>query len=176
MCYKFIHTIVTTIIVYNIFVIFTSGITIPMPNRPHLPRSRSASSYPDSSGLMVSLPPPPSRQSMAAPDTHIHPQPPTMMRSYSVPSTAFAGTQVPMKAPLPPKPASMPTSPLGDEGDVDERSECTVCYEKPVNAVLYTCGHLCMCYDCAIVVQRDKGALCPICRQQIKDVIKIYRT
>ena len=25
-------------------------------------------------------------------------------------------------------------------------TECTICYEKTVDCVLYTCGHMCMCY------------------------------
>jgi hypothetical protein len=35
---------------------------------------------------------------------------------------------------------------------------------------------MCMCYRCAIDVVQNRGALCPICRQPIRDVIKIYRS
>ena len=58
----------------------------------------------------------------------------------------------------------------------EPRDECTVCCEKPVNCVLYMCGHMCMCFDCATAVKQNKGGLCPICRQSIRDVIKIYRS
>ncbi len=56
-------------------------------------------------------------------------------------------------------------------------SECTVCYEKPVDCVLYTCGHMCMCYDCALQQWRGRGGgFCPMCRLAIRDVIKTFRS
>lgn len=56
-------------------------------------------------------------------------------------------------------------------------NECTVCYEKPVDAVLYTCGHMCLCYDCAKELWRGKGdGHCPICRATIRDVIRTYKS
>jgi len=54
-------------------------------------------------------------------------------------------------------------------------NECVVCLELPPDSVLYTCGHMCMCYACARDVVQNRGALCPICRQSIRDVIKIFR-
>jgi len=54
--------------------------------------------------------------------------------------------------------------------------ECSVCMESEPNAALYPCGHMCMCYECAISVQKLRGALCPICRQPIIDILRIYRT
>lgn len=52
-------------------------------------------------------------------------------------------------------------------------NECLVCYEKPINSVLYTCGHVCMCYDCSIKQWNTSGH-CPICRARIHDVIRTY--
>ena len=54
--------------------------------------------------------------------------------------------------------------------------ECSVCMECEPNAALYPCGHMSMCYDCAVSVQKLRGALCPICRQPIIDILRIYRT
>ena len=55
--------------------------------------------------------------------------------------------------------------------------ECTVCYENIVDCVLYTCGHMCMCFDCAIKQWKGQGqGFCPICRSQIRDVIKTFRS
>ena len=62
-----------------------------------------------------------------------------------------------------------------DEAEDNASNECSVCLEKDVDCVLYSCGHMCMCYECAMDVKSSQ-ALCPICRQQIKDVIKIYRS
>ena len=55
-------------------------------------------------------------------------------------------------------------------------SECSVCFENAVDCVLYTCGHMCLCYDCAVDIKSNQNALCPICRQEIKDIIKTYRS
>jgi len=55
-------------------------------------------------------------------------------------------------------------------------NECVVCLERAPDSVLYTCGHMCMCYTCARDVVQNRGALCPICRQAIRDVIKIFRS
>jgi len=52
-------------------------------------------------------------------------------------------------------------------------NECNVCYEQPINSVLYMCGHVCMCYECAVKQWRGPGQ-CPICRAVIRDVIRTY--
>jgi protein neuralized len=45
-----------------------------------------------------------------------------------------------------------------------------------VNSVLYGCGHMCLCYDCALRQWKDRrGGFCPLCRQEIKDVIKTFK-
>lgn len=56
-------------------------------------------------------------------------------------------------------------------------SECSICYERNIDSVLYMCGHMCMCYTCAIQQWRGKGGgHCPLCRAHIRDVIRIYRS
>ncbi|KAG1661233.1 E3 ubiquitin-protein ligase NEURL1 [Nymphon striatum] len=66
----------------------------------------------------------------------------------------------------------------GSDGLQDNaRNECAVCYERPVNSVLYTCGHMCLCYECAMQQWRGEGlGQCPICRAMIQDVIRIYKS
>lgn len=55
--------------------------------------------------------------------------------------------------------------------------ECTICYENPIDAVLYMCGHMCMCYECALQQWRGKGGgHCPLCRAVIRDVIRTYKS
>jgi len=56
-------------------------------------------------------------------------------------------------------------------------NECTVCFEAPINTVLYICGHMCMCYDCAVKQWKAPGGgQCPICRAHIRDIIRTYRS
>lgn len=150
-------------------------VPLPVPQARQLPRSRSTSS-----SLTVSLPPPPpQRHTMAPTSLHLggssHPAP--MSRSISQPATMVPPspstpqfTNPPMS--MPATPSSINENPMAD----NEVNECNVCYERPVNAVLYTCGHMCMCFECAQVVKNERNGLCPICRSEIKDVIKIYRS
>ncbi|XP_054721551.1 protein neuralized-like isoform X2 [Uloborus diversus] len=53
--------------------------------------------------------------------------------------------------------------------------ECVICYEESVNCVIYRCGHMCMCYECALKLWKpSSNEQCPICRETIQDIIKIY--
>jgi len=55
--------------------------------------------------------------------------------------------------------------------------ECKICYEATVDCVLYVCGHMCLCYQCALQQWKGRGGgICPMCREPIQDVIKIYRS
>lgn len=73
------------------------------------------------------------------------------------------------------------TTSSNNEEDKNDKSEglssCSVCMENAVNAVLYTCGHMCMCFSCARKLLRHRGdnRRCPMCRAVIRDIIKIYR-
>uniref|UniRef100_A0A8C6T1S7 E3 ubiquitin-protein ligase NEURL1 n=1 Tax=Neogobius melanostomus TaxID=47308 RepID=A0A8C6T1S7_9GOBI len=66
-----------------------------------------------------------------------------------------------------------PTFPLGRALWTDE---CSICYENMVDTVIYACGHMCLCYTCGIKLKKMSNACCPICRRQIKDIIKTYRS
>lgn len=59
--------------------------------------------------------------------------------------------------------------------DIDEGEECKICMSAKVDSVIYTCGHMSMCFGCANEAWRVKGE-CPICRKPIDDVIKIYKS
>ncbi|CAD8177612.1 unnamed protein product [Paramecium octaurelia] len=51
-------------------------------------------------------------------------------------------------------------------------SKCIICCERPPNAVLMTCGHGGICYQCAIqMAQKNKE--CFLCRQNIKMIYEI---
>ncbi|CAK63327.1 unnamed protein product (macronuclear) [Paramecium tetraurelia] len=50
--------------------------------------------------------------------------------------------------------------------------KCIICCERPPNAVLMTCGHGGICYQCAIqMAQKNKE--CFLCRQNIKEIYEI---
>lgn len=61
----------------------------------------------------------------------------------------------------------------GGNVDDDRNNECSICMNNRVNAVIYRCGHMCMCFPCAKETHRRSGD-CPICRCPIIDVIRCY--
>jgi len=84
--------------------------------------------------------------------------------------------------PPPPPPGAKPYSPRGgpirntaaSTASLDESEECKICFEKKINCVLLTCGHMCACYDCGLALQTE-GQDCPLCRSPISAVQKVYK-
>lgn len=67
---------------------------------------------------------------------------------------------------------------LEDRGEsfINDEMLCTMCCQKEINSVLYKCGHMCMCFQCAMQQKQGAGnGQCPICRAVIKDVIRTFR-
>ncbi|EPQ09610.1 Neuralized-like protein 1A [Myotis brandtii] len=73
----------------------------------------------------------------------------------------------------PNSPVSLPESPV-TPGTGQWSDECTICYEHAVDTVIYTCGHMCLCYACGLRLKKALHACCPICRRPVKDIIKTY--
>uniref|UniRef100_A0A914VF83 Protein neuralized n=1 Tax=Plectus sambesii TaxID=2011161 RepID=A0A914VF83_9BILA len=148
--------------------------TMPVEQR----RSSSTSDRPTSSSsttptLRVNLPPPlvPARISPPRSDAS------SASRRHTQPSSP------PPRPPPPPppkpspygRPPVTPARPPMDAKELQEGDECSVCMSAGVDCVIYTCGHMCMCYDCACEQWKRKGD-CPICRKNITDVIRIYKS
>ncbi|KAI3997023.1 hypothetical protein MKX01_021299 [Papaver californicum] len=55
----------------------------------------------------------------------------------------------------------------------NRKGNCCICYEMPVDSLLYRCGHMCTCFKCAHELQWSSGR-CPICRASILDVVRAY--
>ncbi len=62
----------------------------------------------------------------------------------------------------------------GGSSGLTSSNDCVICYEQDVDCVLYSCGHMCMCFTCA-VQQFNSSGECPLCRATIRDVIRTYR-
>lgn len=79
-------------------------------------------------------------------------------------------------APVSLKQSRTSTKSSKDNGDkTNSTPDCPICFERPVDCVLYQCGHMCTCYECGVKQWRTQSRSCPICRTVIKDVIKTYR-
>ena len=57
----------------------------------------------------------------------------------------------------------------------DPQNECVVCMDSSRDSLLVPCHYdLCVCSTCADTLKADQG-LCPVCRQNITDVIRVYQ-
>lgn len=53
------------------------------------------------------------------------------------------------------------------------RPYCSICISTRVSTILLPCRHLCVCYDCSknLITQTNK---CPICRDKISNLVRVY--
>ena len=58
------------------------------------------------------------------------------------------------------------------ESKKEEENICYICYEKVPDAVLMTCGHGGICYDCAGALVKKSGQ-CMECRGDVTQIIKV---
>ncbi|KAF3479616.1 MATH and UCH domain-containing protein [Arthroderma uncinatum] len=52
----------------------------------------------------------------------------------------------------------------------EEMNLCQICYTEEQDSLFYTCGHVCACGACARQVE-----ICPVCREKVISVVKIFR-
>ncbi|KAG2788956.1 hypothetical protein PC129_g4923 [Phytophthora cactorum] len=72
-----------------------------------------------------------------------------------------------------PRPAAL-SSPVKRISEAQRTDECVICFDGPQEAVCVPCGHNAVCMDCAQELL-DTTRLCPVCRQQVREVIRLYR-
>jgi len=83
-----------------------------------------------------------------------------------------------LRRPAPPPPRPQPKietpaeKPVPPPADPDQRV-CVICFERESNTLFMDCRHMKTCEECAKSVQKASGK-CPICRQPINDVIKVF--
>ncbi|CAD6209822.1 unnamed protein product [Miscanthus lutarioriparius] len=61
-----------------------------------------------------------------------------------------------------------------DDDEVGDGQLCVVCLRKRRKAAFIPCGHLVCCCKCALRMEREAEPLCPMCRQDIRHMIRIY--
>uniref|UniRef100_UPI00358F3A53 uncharacterized protein n=1 Tax=Myxine glutinosa TaxID=7769 RepID=UPI00358F3A53 len=61
---------------------------------------------------------------------------------------------------------------IEEDGSVDD---CVICQSCAPNTVIYTCGHQCLCFDCATKVKSTAEARCPLCRTTVLDIIRVFK-
>ncbi|KAK9040975.1 hypothetical protein V6N11_016108 [Hibiscus sabdariffa] len=55
----------------------------------------------------------------------------------------------------------------------DGSASCIICWEAPVEGACIPCGHMAGCMSCLNEIKAKKG-LCPVCRNKIDQVIRLY--
>ena len=130
-------------------------------------------------GSMMMMPHPPLRTSPPRQQQQVPPAN-SIYQQMPAPIMQQQQQQQSMVVPLSSNTASSYVETLTHNLNQGASSECTVCYENSVDCVLYSCGHMCLCYECAYTLYRGRTqggqGLCPICRAPIRDVIRAYRS
>ncbi len=62
-------------------------------------------------------------------------------------------------------------SPDDLQSALDDDSLCKICFENPMDSVLIPCGHIISCVSCASALKE-----CAVCRYEIKQVVKVYKS
>ncbi|KAJ1882942.1 hypothetical protein H4R99_001284 [Coemansia sp. RSA 1722] len=52
---------------------------------------------------------------------------------------------------------------------------CKICWDAATNVVFTPCGHLCTCLGCTEAIMKQERRECPICREFIKEYIRVFR-
>lgn len=58
--------------------------------------------------------------------------------------------------------------------DVPEGELCVICLMRRRRSAFVPCGHRVCCHYCAISVAREGTPRCPVCRQEIRNSLRIY--
>jgi hypothetical protein len=59
---------------------------------------------------------------------------------------------------------------LADDSEDDTEDVCKVCMDNAIDCVLLECGHMVTCLKCSKQV-----AECPICRQNVSRIVKVFK-
>lgn len=62
--------------------------------------------------------------------------------------------------------------PSNDDYDDEYRDLCKLCLDAQIETVILDCGHSLLCTKCAAALKQQ---ICPICRQPIKEIKRLYK-
>ena len=51
---------------------------------------------------------------------------------------------------------------------------CVICQDNEKCIMILPCRHLCICQDCQVLLRQRGNNMCPICRRNVRQMIKAY--
>lgn len=60
--------------------------------------------------------------------------------------------------------------------DVPDGQLCVICLMRRRRSVFIPCGHLVCCQGCAVSVEQNVAPKCPVCRQEIRNSVRIFES
>ncbi|KAF9689976.1 hypothetical protein SADUNF_Sadunf01G0148100 [Salix dunnii] len=61
-----------------------------------------------------------------------------------------------------------------EAGDVPDGQLCVICLTRRRRSAFIPCGHLACCHICAISVESEASPKCPLCRQAVRNSIRVF--
>lgn len=61
-----------------------------------------------------------------------------------------------------------------DTRDTPDGQLCVVCLLRRRRCAFVPCGHQVCCHTCSLTVQNESRPKCPVCRQAIRESIRVY--
>lgn len=61
-----------------------------------------------------------------------------------------------------------------ETGDAPDGELCVICLMRRRRSAFIPCGHMVCCQRCALSVERELAPKCPVCRQSIRNSVRIY--
>jgi len=55
----------------------------------------------------------------------------------------------------------------------EDDKKCCICLVTDKDALFLPCRHICCCYECG-QEQKNSTALCPLCRNRVTDIMKVF--
>jgi hypothetical protein len=55
-----------------------------------------------------------------------------------------------------------------------EETQCVVCFDAPKDHAIVPCGHQCVCARCAEQLTNTRTPTCPVCREPIRETMKVF--
>ncbi|XP_051935841.1 E3 ubiquitin-protein ligase NEURL1-like [Hippocampus zosterae] len=139
-----------------------SNANIPSDGPPNSSHSSSATGSSVTTNQLLQLILSPRSPALTKPNVVL---PPTRNNKFSSPPPTEMEESASPSSPISPAPPGSPKV----------FDDCAICCDGAADTALYDCGHLCLCYTCALKLKQDQAS-CPMCRKPIRDIIKTYRS